>query len=100
MAHGWYLTTSPIITSNWLAAPGQQWAVPIGGGFGRVFKVGGQCTDSRLLQRDPSDRDIRLAITGHARASVPSSLICAETTVFFTGYCGTGKEIPNRRHLM
>jgi hypothetical protein len=27
MAHGWYLTTSPIITSNWLAAPGQQWTV-------------------------------------------------------------------------
>jgi hypothetical protein len=39
MPHGWYLTTSPIITSNWLAAPGQQWTVPIGGGFGRVFKI-------------------------------------------------------------
>jgi hypothetical protein len=25
MAHGWYLTTSPIITSNWLAAPDQKW---------------------------------------------------------------------------
>jgi hypothetical protein len=40
MAHGWYLTTSPIITVNWLAAPGQQWTVPVGGGFGRVFRVG------------------------------------------------------------
>jgi opacity protein-like surface antigen len=42
MAHGWFLTTSPIITANWLAAPGQQWTVPIGGGFGRVFKLGDQ----------------------------------------------------------
>jgi hypothetical protein len=42
MAHGWYLTTSPIITADWLAPPGQQWTVPIGGGFGRVFKVGDQ----------------------------------------------------------
>jgi hypothetical protein len=42
MAHGWFLTTSPIITANWLAAPGQQWVVPIGGGFGRVFKIGDQ----------------------------------------------------------
>ena len=25
MAHGWYLTSSPLITANWLAAPGQQW---------------------------------------------------------------------------
>jgi opacity protein-like surface antigen len=42
MAHGWFLTTSPVITANWLAAPGQQWIVPIGGGIGRVFKIGDQ----------------------------------------------------------
>jgi opacity protein-like surface antigen len=42
MAHGWFLTTSPVITVNWLAAPGQQWTVPIGGGFGRVFRLGDQ----------------------------------------------------------
>ena len=24
MAHGWYLTSSPIITVNWLAASGEQ----------------------------------------------------------------------------
>jgi opacity protein-like surface antigen len=42
MAHGWFLTTSPLITANWLAAPGQQWTVPIGGGLGRVFKLGDQ----------------------------------------------------------
>lgn len=42
MPGGWFLTSSPIITANWLAAPGQQWTVPVGGGFGRVFKIGDQ----------------------------------------------------------
>ena len=40
--HGWYFTSAPIITADWLAAPGQQWIVPVGGGFGRLFKVGDQ----------------------------------------------------------
>ena len=42
MAHGWFLTSSPVITSNWLAAPGQQWTVPVGGGIGRIFRLGDQ----------------------------------------------------------
>ena len=42
LPHGWFLTTAPIITANWLAAAGQQWTVPIGGGFGRVFRIGDQ----------------------------------------------------------
>jgi opacity protein-like surface antigen len=48
MAHGWYLTTSPVITVNWLAASGQQWTVPIGGGFGRVFRVGDQPVNAQI----------------------------------------------------
>ena len=48
MAHGWYLTTSPIITSNWLAVPGQQRTVPVGGGFGRVFKIGDQPVNAQM----------------------------------------------------
>jgi opacity protein-like surface antigen len=42
MAHGWYLVTAPIITADWLAAPGQQWTVPVGGGIGRLFRLGDQ----------------------------------------------------------
>jgi hypothetical protein len=42
LPHGWFLTTSPVITADWLAAPGQQWTVPVGGGLGRVFKLGDQ----------------------------------------------------------
>jgi len=48
MAHGWFLTTSPIITANWLAAPGQQWTVPIGGGIGRVFRIGDQPVNASI----------------------------------------------------
>ena len=58
MAHGWYLNTSPIITADWLAAPGQRWTVPVGGGIGRVFRLGDQPVrriDCRLLQRGKSD---------------------------------------------
>jgi hypothetical protein len=46
--HGWYATISPIITVNWNAPSGQQWTVPIGGGFGRVFKVGEQAFNAQL----------------------------------------------------
>jgi hypothetical protein len=39
---GWYLTSAPIITSNWNAPSGQKWTVPVGGGIGRVTKFGSQ----------------------------------------------------------
>lgn len=37
---GWYLTTSPIVTANWMASNGNRWTVPLGGGVGRVFRMG------------------------------------------------------------
>jgi len=38
---GWYLTSSPIITANWKAdEAGDRWTVPVGGGFGKVMKIG------------------------------------------------------------
>lgn len=37
---GLYLTTSPIIKINWLAAPDHQLLLPVGGGIGKVFHVG------------------------------------------------------------
>ncbi len=39
---GWYLTTSPIITANWNADPGERWTIPVGGGGGKVFLWGKQ----------------------------------------------------------
>ena len=40
MAKGWYLTTSPVITANWDAPSDNQWLVPVGGGVGRLFRMG------------------------------------------------------------
>ena len=37
---GWFLTSAPIITADWTAEPDDQWVLPFGAGFGRVFKVG------------------------------------------------------------
>ena len=48
MAGGWFLTTSPIITADWNAPSGQKWLVPIGGGFGRVFKIDDQAYNASI----------------------------------------------------
>lgn len=37
---GWYFASSPIITSNWRAGDGDKWLMPLGGGFGRVTRIG------------------------------------------------------------
>jgi len=36
----WYVNTAPIITANWDASSGQQWTLPLGAGFGKLFKIG------------------------------------------------------------
>jgi hypothetical protein len=37
----WYLSAAPIITANWEAeGKGNKWTVPVGGGFGKVFRIG------------------------------------------------------------
>jgi hypothetical protein len=39
---GWYLSSAPIITANWSAVSSQRWTIPIGGGVGKVLKIGKQ----------------------------------------------------------
>jgi len=39
---GWYVATSPIIVANWRATSGNGWTVPVGGGIGRVTRMGHQ----------------------------------------------------------
>jgi hypothetical protein len=39
---GWYISVSPIINANWKASTGNVWTVPVGGGVGRVLRVGFQ----------------------------------------------------------
>lgn len=45
---GWYLVSAPILTANWYGSGGNQWTVPLGGGFGRVFALGKQRVNASL----------------------------------------------------
>ncbi len=45
---GWYLTSAPIMTANWNAESGNRWTVPIGGGFGKIFKMGTQNVNAQV----------------------------------------------------
>lgn len=38
---GWYVTSAPIITADW-AREDNAWLVPVGGGFGKVHRIGKQ----------------------------------------------------------
>lgn len=40
MPHATYLVSAPIMTANWNADSGEKWIIPLGGGVGKVFKIG------------------------------------------------------------
>ena len=44
---GWYLISDMVLTANWNAASGQQWTVPLGGGVGKLMKIGNQPVNIR-----------------------------------------------------
>ena len=48
LARGWYLASSPILTADWTAPNGKGWTVPIGGGIGRIFRLGSQPFNASL----------------------------------------------------
>jgi hypothetical protein len=48
MQKGWYLTSAPMITANWNAHNGNQWTIPLGGGLGKVFRIGNQTFDGNV----------------------------------------------------
>ena len=67
---GWYLSMSPTITANWEADSDNTWTVPVGGGFGRVFKIAKQPINASLkanysVERpdDASDWNIAATVT-------------------------------------
>ena len=41
-------TTTPMMTANWNAPSSDRWTITIGGGVGKVFKVGGQNMRAQL----------------------------------------------------
>ena len=48
LKNGWFLISDSVLTANWKASSGNKWTIPVGGGAGRVFKIGGQAINSRL----------------------------------------------------
>jgi hypothetical protein len=39
---GWYLSSAPIITANWEVSQPNRWTMPVGGGVGRIMRIGFQ----------------------------------------------------------
>ncbi len=52
LSGGWYLVSAPIITADWTAASGNCWNVPVGGGLGKIFRIGSQPMNASLQAFD------------------------------------------------
>jgi len=65
LADGWYLTSSPIITADWEAPRHNQWTVPVGGGAGKLFKIGKLPVNTQLQAFYNADRPGTRGPTGH-----------------------------------
>ena len=48
ISNGWYLVTAPIITANWEEDSDHRWTVPLGGGVGKIFKIGKQPINAQI----------------------------------------------------
>jgi hypothetical protein len=46
--NGLYLTSAPIMTANWDADSGDRWTIPVGGGIGKIFKIGKQPVNGQV----------------------------------------------------
>lgn len=44
---GWYAVSSPVVTANWEADSDDTWTVPVGGGMGKIFHIGGQAMNAQ-----------------------------------------------------
>lgn len=45
---GWYASSSPLVTANWMAENDNRWTLPVGGAFGRVFRLGKQPINAQV----------------------------------------------------
>ena len=45
---GWFFVSYPNITANWEASGGNVWTIPVGGGIGKIFKIGNQAVSAQL----------------------------------------------------
>ncbi len=70
LPNGWYLTSSPVITANWEGTSGNKWTVPMGGGFGKIQRIGKLpfnlqlAAYSNVVRPDPGpDWSLRFTVT-------------------------------------
>jgi hypothetical protein len=47
-SNGLYLTSAPIMTANWEANSDNRWTIPVGGGIGKIFKIGKQPVNGQV----------------------------------------------------
>jgi len=40
LPRGWYLSSAPIMTGDWVASGGNKWTVPVGAGGGKIWRIG------------------------------------------------------------
>ena len=45
---GWYVMTDMIWVANWDAPSSERWTIPLGGGGGKIFKIGNQMMNAKL----------------------------------------------------
>lgn len=55
-SHNWYLVSSEVMTADWTASRNQRWTVPVGGGFGKIFKLGPQMLNARVQAWNVTER--------------------------------------------
>jgi hypothetical protein len=48
LPNGWYLVSAPILQANWESESGNRWTVPVGGGAGKIFRIGRQPINGQL----------------------------------------------------
>lgn len=46
---GWYIGTSPVVTADWKASSGNRWVTPVGGGVGRVCRLGSMPANIQVM---------------------------------------------------
>ena len=78
LADGWYLTSAPIITANFSASGDNHWTVPVGGGGGKLTRVGKvglpiEYAAAGVLQR--RDARVRAGLAAALPGAVPVSKV-------------------------
>ncbi|MHC4128927.1 MAG: transporter family protein [Planctomycetota bacterium] len=48
MEDGWYLTSTPTMIADWNADSGDRWTIPVGGGVGKLVRIGDVPIDLRV----------------------------------------------------